>query len=187
MLWWTERDSGFQCAVKKRLNSCQGMVAITVFPQGFCLPSEQEVHAESSSGGSFYRPMTDVTGAQSFTFLVFVSGLLFILFVAMSFLFPDFFIILFLVFVCVCVFVLYIHIWMNDYIVLLPSCFWICTGFVLFFFNTLIVKARIWIQEVSLGNTQKKKKSINGASWFVKFFLVTDLLSFEFTNLFLLL
>ena len=159
MLWWTERDSGFQCAVKKRLNSCQGMVAITVFPQGFCLPSEQEVHAESSSGGSFYRPMTDVTGAQSFTFLVFVSGLFFILFVSMSFLFPDFFIILFLVFVCVCLFVLYIHIWMNDYIVLLPSCFWICTGFVLFFFNTLIVKARIWIQEVSLGNKKKKKKA----------------------------
>ena len=72
--------------------------------------------------------------------------------------------------VCVCVFVLYIHIWMNDYIVLLPSCFWICTGFVLFFFNTLIVKARIWIQEVSLGNTQKKKKKAS--------MVLPDLLSF---------
>ena len=101
--------------------------------------------------------------------------------------FPRFFYNTFFSFVCVCVFVLYIHIWMNDYIVLLPSCFWICTGFVLFFFNTLIVKARIWIQEVSLGNKKKKKKKkINGASWFVKFLLVTDLLSFEFTNLFLL-
>lgn len=70
--------------------------------------------------------------------------------------FPRFF---YNTFLSLCVCVLYIHIWMNDYIVLLPSCFWICTGFVLFFFNTLIVKARIWIQEVSLGNKKKKKKA----------------------------
>ena len=184
MLWWTERDSGVQCAVKKRLNSCQGMVAITVFPQGFCLPLEQEVHAESSSGSSFYRLMTAVTGAQFFTFLVFVSGLLFILFISMFFLFPDFFIILLLVFVCLFLLYLYIYIYIyvyiNNSIVLLPLCFWICTRFVLFFFNTLIVKDKIWIQDIFF---EKKKKNQKAQKASV---VLPDLLSFELTNLFLL-
>ena len=63
------------CADKKILNSCQWMVAITVSQQGFCLLLEEVVHAESSSRGSSYHPMTAVTGAKVIWFLVFLCGL----------------------------------------------------------------------------------------------------------------
>jgi len=54
----------FQCAVKGRLNRCQGMVATTVSPRGFCRLWELEVTAESSSGISFCPPMIAVTGSK---------------------------------------------------------------------------------------------------------------------------
>ncbi len=54
------------CADKKRLNSCQGMVAITVSLQGFCRLLEEKVQGESSSGGSLYHLMIAVIGATLF-------------------------------------------------------------------------------------------------------------------------